>query len=182
MWVIKCSGFTWFRQQKTGLLLVTGEGFTFHSTRNRSFWRSFPSQSLGLVWKKKQNLTQQKHTYSNQKKCTTTQNKQKTKARFSHLLRHPACKWRGPILVSALHKSVTYLHRHLPTYFSHGPTWGKPGCSHYHKLAPLCVANLINRCIQNKTTLQCAKNHAHWYRRCEDVKSNIMASCFWPTL
>ena len=40
----------------------------------------------------------------------------KTKARFSHLLRHPAWKRRGPILISALHKFVTYLLRHLPTY------------------------------------------------------------------
>jgi len=31
-----------------------------------------PGQSLGLVWKKL-NLTQQKHTFTNQKKCTTTQ-------------------------------------------------------------------------------------------------------------
>ena len=29
--------------------------------------------------------------------------------RFSHLLRHPASKWRGLILVSVLHKTVTYL-------------------------------------------------------------------------
>jgi len=35
-----------------------------------------------------------------------------TKARFSRLLWHPAWKWRGPILVSVLHKSVTYLLRH----------------------------------------------------------------------
>jgi len=32
--------------------------------------------SLGLVWKKL-NLTQQKHAFTNQKKCTTTQNKHK---------------------------------------------------------------------------------------------------------
>jgi len=31
------------------------------------------SQSLGLVWKKL-NLIQQKHAFTNQKKCTTTQN------------------------------------------------------------------------------------------------------------
>jgi len=31
----------------------------------------------------------------------------KTKAGFSHLLRHPAWKWNGPILVSVLHKFVT---------------------------------------------------------------------------
>jgi len=35
----------------------------------------------------------------------------KTKARFSRLLRHPAWKRRGPILISALHKSDTYLDR-----------------------------------------------------------------------
>jgi len=40
----------------------------------------------------KLNLTQQKHTFTNEKKCTTTQNKQKTKARLSHLLQHPAWK------------------------------------------------------------------------------------------
>jgi len=33
-----------------------------------------PSQSVGLV-QKKQNLTQQKHTFTNQKKFTATQNK-----------------------------------------------------------------------------------------------------------
>jgi len=31
-----------------------------------------PSQSLGLVWKKL-NLTQQKHVFTSQKKCITTQ-------------------------------------------------------------------------------------------------------------
>jgi len=54
----------------------------------------------------KVNLTQQKHTFNNQNKCSTTPNKQKTKARFSRLIRHPAWKW--PILVLALHKYVTY--------------------------------------------------------------------------
>jgi len=45
------------------------------------------------------------------------QNKhKKTKGRFSHLLRHLAWKQRGPILVSALHKFITYLLRHLPVY------------------------------------------------------------------
>jgi len=58
----------------------------------------------------KLNLTQQKHAFTNQKKCTTTQNKhQKTKARFSRLLRHPAWKQRGPTVILTLHKFVTYL-------------------------------------------------------------------------
>ena len=43
----------------------------------------------------------------------------KNKAGFSHLLRHPACKGRGPILILALHKFVTYLLRHLHTYLQH---------------------------------------------------------------
>jgi len=33
----------------------------------------------------------------------------KTKARFSRVLRHPAWKQTGPILISALYKFVTYL-------------------------------------------------------------------------
>jgi len=33
--------------------LVTGQGFTSHSTQNGSFRRRSPSQSLGLVWKNK---------------------------------------------------------------------------------------------------------------------------------
>jgi len=36
------------------------------------FGDAFPSQSVRLVWKKL-NLTQQKHAFTNQKKCTTTQ-------------------------------------------------------------------------------------------------------------
>jgi len=47
----------------------------------------------------------------------TTQNKhKKAKSRFSHLIRHPAWKWRRPILVSALHKLVTYLDTYPLTY------------------------------------------------------------------
>jgi len=66
-----------------------------------------PVSWLGI---EKLNLTQQKHTFTNQKKCTTTQNKhEKTKARFSRLLRQLAWKQRGPILILALHKFVTYL-------------------------------------------------------------------------
>jgi len=41
---------------------------------------------------------------------------QNTKARFSCLLQHPEWKRRDPILILALHKFVTYLLRHLPTY------------------------------------------------------------------
>ena len=41
------------------------------------------------------NLTQQKHAFTNQKKCNTTH---KTKAKFSRLLRHQAWKRSGSIL------------------------------------------------------------------------------------
>jgi len=45
----------------------------------------FP-KPISWIRMEKQNLTQQKHTFANQK-CPTTQNKhKKTKARFSHLL------------------------------------------------------------------------------------------------
>jgi len=41
-------------------------------------------------------------------KCATTQNKhKKTKAKFSHLLRHPTWKRTGPNFILALHKFVT---------------------------------------------------------------------------
>ena len=73
----------------------------------------------------KLNVTQQKHTFSNQTKCNTTQNKhKKTKVRFSRLLRHPAWKRRRPILVLALHKVFAYLIRHLPTYLQPGTHTG----------------------------------------------------------
>ena len=46
-----------------------------HSTQNRSCRRRFPKPISSLGTKKKPNLTQQRHTFLNQKKCTTTQNK-----------------------------------------------------------------------------------------------------------
>jgi len=49
-------------------------------------------------------IHQSKEIYNN-----TNYTQKKTKARFSHLLRHPAWKRRGHSLVSALHKYVTYL-------------------------------------------------------------------------
>ena len=68
--------------------------FTSHSTQNTSF----RSQSFGSVWGKTKQLKQKK-AFTNQKKCTTTQNKhKKTKARFSRLLRQPARKRSGSIL------------------------------------------------------------------------------------
>jgi len=99
-------------------------GFTSHSTQNNAISEK-PISWLGM---EKLNLTQQKHPFTNQKKCTMTQNKhKKTKARFSRLLRYPAWKRRGPILVSALHTFVTYLLRHLPTYLQ---PWNPHGGIH----------------------------------------------------
>jgi len=80
----------------------------------------------------KLNLTQQKQTFTNQKKCATTQNKQNTKVMCSRLLQHPAWKWRGPILVSALHKFVTCLLRHLLTAL--GSTWSIQNMRHCGRL------------------------------------------------
>ena len=109
-------------------------GFTSHSTQNRSFQRCFPHW-LGT---EKQNLTQQKHAFTNQKKCTTTQNKhKKTKARFSRLLWHLDWKWRGPILILALHKSVTYLLTSTLTHL-------QPRDPHRAwKLVELCLMDLV---------------------------------------
>jgi len=69
-----------------------------------------PQASFVAWYGKKLKLTQQKHAFTNKHKCTATQSKhKKTTARFIGLLRHLAWKRRGPILVSALHKFVTYL-------------------------------------------------------------------------
>ena len=48
-------------------------------------------------------------------------NTQKTKARFSCLLRHPAWKRTGPILISVLHKFVTYLLTNTLTHLLTSP-------------------------------------------------------------
>ena len=55
-----------------------------------------PISWLGM---EKLNLTPQKQAFTNQKKCTKTQNKhKKTKARFGRLLQHPAWKRGGSII------------------------------------------------------------------------------------
>ena len=46
-------------------------------------------------------------------------------------------------------------------------------------MAPLCIINLINielTCFHNKMMLQYAKNHAKWFRHCEDMESQT----WWP--
>jgi len=80
----------------------------FYVSLDKNTMETFP-KPISWLGMEKINLTQQKHTLTNQKKCIPTQNKHKTtKARFSRLLRHKAWKWRGPIVVF-FHKFVTYL-------------------------------------------------------------------------
>ena len=85
-------------------------------------------QSFGL---EKQNLTQQKHASTNEKKCIQRKRSlppKKTKAGLSRLLRHSAGKRRWPILVSALRKFLAYLLTYVDTYpltYCPGPTWGR---------------------------------------------------------
>jgi len=65
-----------------------------------------PISWLGM---EKQNLTQQKHTFTNQKKCTTTQNKHK-KLKPGLVVSYNTRPGNGVgLLVSALHKLVIYL-------------------------------------------------------------------------
>jgi len=89
---------------------------------------TFP-EPISWLGMEKLNLTQQNHAFINQKKCTTTQ---KTKARFSRILQHPAWKRRGLILVLAIHKFVTYLLRHLPTYLQPRTIDGKHNDTVHH--------------------------------------------------
>ena len=86
---------------------------TWHKTGH--FGDVLPSQSLGLILKNYYKHNKSKHA-SVTKYTTTSNEPQKTTARFSRLLQPPAWKWRGPVLVSALHKFVTYLLKQLPTY------------------------------------------------------------------
>jgi len=79
----------------------------------------------------KQKLTQQKHTLTDQKKCSTMQ---KVKP---GLVASYDWKRRGPILVSALHKFVAYLLRHLSSYLRPWDPHGavvtkKPYYNYYH--------------------------------------------------
>jgi len=83
----------------------------------------------------------------------------KNKARFRHLLQHPAWKRRGRILILALHKFVTYLLRHLPTYLQ---PWTHTGLQ--VKLSPkseplLHVDEIFNRLDASSITQPKASAH-----------------------
>jgi len=71
----------------------------------------------------KQDLTQQKHTFNNQKKCTTTQNKHtKTKAGLVNSYDNRPGIGEGLFWFRRfINLSLTYLLKHLPTYLQpHG--------------------------------------------------------------
>jgi len=83
-WLSGRKGFGWnlllacWQQRRTELTHWLSCGFTSHSgTQNRSFWRCFRKPISWLGVGRKTNLTQQKHAFTNQKKCTTTQNQHK---------------------------------------------------------------------------------------------------------
>jgi len=63
----------------------------------------------------KLNLTQQKHTFTNQKRYSTTQNKQKKlKSGLVAFYDIRPGKGEGPVLILALHKFVPYLLAAVP--------------------------------------------------------------------
>jgi len=83
-------------------------GFTSHLTQNSSLWRRFPKPNSWLGMKK-QNLTQQKHAFTNQTKCTTTQTHTHTHLLNSHFSGTPG--WAGtrkvqPIWISLKQETV----------------------------------------------------------------------------
>jgi len=83
-----------------------------HPTRQKiGHFGDIPKANLLAWYGKTINLTQQKHTFTNQKQCTTQNKHKKLKpglgASYNIRLGN-----RGPILVSVLHKFVTYLLRH----------------------------------------------------------------------
>jgi len=73
-------------------------------------FRDVPQANLLAWYGKTKPNTARAHIYESKAMYYNTK---KTKARFSCLLRHLAWKQSGPILVSALHKFVTYLNTSL---------------------------------------------------------------------
>jgi len=80
------------------------------------------SQANLLAWYGKTKPNTTKAHIHQSKEMYNTKQTQKTKARFSRLLQHPARKWRGPILVLVLHNlSLTYLRPQGPHGACTGP-------------------------------------------------------------
>jgi len=92
-----------------------GCGFVSHLTQNRSFQTS-SSGPISWLSTEKLKQTQQNKTCIHNKIYYNIKLIQKTKARFNRLLWHPVWKRRRSILVSELHKFVTYLLSYLDNY------------------------------------------------------------------
>jgi len=90
-----------------------------HSTVSVDHFRDVPPANL-LAWYGKTKLTQQKHTFTSQKKCTTTQNKHK-RLKPGLVVSYDIRPGNGAGLFWFWHfinLSLTYLPRYLPTYSS----------------------------------------------------------------
>ena len=76
----------------------------------------------------KQNLTQQKHAYTNQNKCATTQNKHK-KLKPGLVASYDIRPGTGEglfLFQRFINVSLTYLSKHLPTYLHPRTHTGQP--------------------------------------------------------
>jgi len=85
------------------------------------------SKPISWLRMKKLNTIQQKHTFTNQKKCITTQNKQK-KLKPGLVASYDIWPGKGEGLFlfrRFINLSLTYLDTYPFTY-SHRPTWGAP--------------------------------------------------------
>ena len=95
--------------------------------------KTFP-KPISWLGMEKQNITQQKHTFTNQKKCTTTQNKHKDIARQSCAM---VPRWRflatflRPVFAASCKQHISDLHskfalgpHHVSKYGRH-PTCGR---------------------------------------------------------
>ena len=110
--------------------------FTSRSTQNSSFRQRFPQANLSAWYGKKLNLTQQKHAFVNQKKCTTTHKKtQKTTAGFSRLLRHPA--WKRSVSIPGLPCGRNFYP--IPIPYPQRILWVSPQDSYTHRTPKSCI-------------------------------------------
>jgi len=86
----------------------------------------FP-KSISWLGMEKLNLTQQKHTYTNQKKYSTRKKINTKKLQPGLVVSYNIQLGNGEGLFwfrGFTNLSLTYLLRYLPTYLQPGPTWG----------------------------------------------------------
>ena len=103
-------------------------------------------------------------------------NLKKRKIRILEHCRHPECfgSLRKPSNLSRL----VLVNRPVSRDYSRGSCWKhNPSCwlwpdgaTSYYKVDEVGV----KRCVQIKTAMKCAENHANWLRRFEDVSSQTM--------